>query len=207
MARYTGPRNRLARREGFDLGLKTVGSHAHASLLRRLNVPPGVHGPRGKKRKFSEYGLQLREKQKIKRMYSVFERQFRRYFDRARKFRGNTGDMLVQILERRLDNILYRLGLVPTRPAARQLVSHQQVLVDGRTLDIPSYEVEVGQVINLSPKAAGIPAIKKMLEDKTFSPPEWLARQGPAGKVLRLPERSDVVEDINTQLIVEYYSR
>ena len=122
MARYTGPKNRLARKEGIDLGLKTVGAKSHASLLRRLNIPPGQHGPK-LRRKMSGYGTQLREKQKMKKMYGILERQFRRYFAMARKWRGNTGDMLVQFLERRLDNTLFRMGVAPTRTSARQFVS------------------------------------------------------------------------------------
>lgn len=206
MARYTGPTNRLSRKEGIDLGFKTVGTKAHAGLLRRLNIPPGQHGAKGK-RKISGYGQQLREKQKMKRMYGVLERQFRRYYSMARKWRGNTGDMLVQFLERRLDNTIYRLGLAPTRTSARQFVSHGHILVDGERVNIPSYMVAVGHVITLKPKGANIPAVKKQLEDKTYVPPAWLERNGPAGKVARLPERDDVKEDINTQYIVEYYSR
>lgn len=206
MGRYLGPKNRLARKEGIDLGLKTVGSHAHASLLRRLNIPPGQHGPKGK-RKQSEYGTQLREKQKVKRMYGILERQFRRYYTMARKWRGNTGDMLVQFLERRLDNTLYRLGLAPTRTSARQFVSHGHILVNGKKVNIPSYLVRPDEVVTVKPKGTEIPAIKKLLEDKSFAPPEWLERKGPAGKIVRLPERSDVKEDINTQFIVEHYSR
>lgn len=207
MARYTGPKNRLARKEGIDLGMKTVGSHSHASLLRRLNVPPGQHGPKGTRRKVSAYGQQLREKQKVKRMYGLLERQFRRYYKMARKWRGNTGDMLVQFLERRLDNTLYRLGFAPTRSSARQFVSHGHIMVNGKRVNIPSYLVEAGQVITLKTKGTNIPAIKKLLDDKTFVPAAWLERQGGAGKVARLPERTDVQEDINTQFIVEYYSR
>lgn len=206
MARYLGPKNRLARKEGIDLGLKTVGSHAHTSLLRRLNIPPGQHGPKGK-RKQSEYGIQLREKQKVKRMYGILERQFRRYYKMARKWRGNTGDMLVQFLERRLDNTLYRLGLAPTRTSARQFVSHGHILVNGKKVNIPSYLVRADEVVTLKLKATGIPAVKKLLDDKAFAPPEWLERKGPAGKIVRLPERADVKEDINTQFIVEHYSR
>jgi len=207
MARYTGPTNRLSRKEGIDLGFKTIGSKSHAALLRRLNVPPGQHGPKGSRRKVSAYGQQLREKQKVKRMYGLMERQFRRYYAMARKWRGNTGDMLVQFLERRLDNTIYRLGLAPTRNSARQFVSHGHIMVNGARVNIPSYLVEVDQVIALKPKGANIPAVKKLLEDKTFTPPGWLVRQGPAGKIARLPEREDVKEDINTQYIVEYYSR
>jgi len=131
MARYLGPKNRLARKEGIDLGLKTVGSHAHASLLKRLGQPPGQHGPKGK-RKQSEYGTQLREKQKVKRMYGVLEKQFRRYYVMARKYRGNTGEELIKFLERRLDNTLFRLGIAPTRTSARQFVSHGHVMVNGK---------------------------------------------------------------------------
>ena len=207
MARYTGPKNKFARREGLDLGLKTVGSKAHASLLRRLNVPPGQHGSRGRRSKLSDYGVQLREKQKVKRMYGLLERQFRRNFELAKKWRGNTGEKLLEFLERRLDNVLYRLGLVPTRTMARQLVSHGHVLVDGKKVSIPSYAVRMGQVITLKPKALEIPAVKKLLDEQTFTPPEWLVRQGPVGKVERIPLRADVKDDISEQLIVEHYSR
>jgi small subunit ribosomal protein S4 len=140
-------------------------------------------------------------------MYSVMERQFRRYYAMARKWKGNTGDMLIQFLERRLDNTVYRLGLAPTRTAARQMVSHGHVMVNGVRVNIPSYQVSVDDVIALKVKGANIPAVKKLLEDKTFAPPAWLERQGPAGKIVALPQRSDVKEDINTQFIVEYYSR
>lgn len=206
MARYTGPKNRLARKEGIDLGLKTVGTKSHAGLLRRMNIPPGQHGPK-LHRKLSGYGTQLREKQKMKRMYGVLERQFRRYFSLARKWRGNTGDMLVQFLERRLDNVLFRMGVAPTRTSARQFVSHGHVMINGKRVTIPSYLVSPGEVITLGVKAGSIPAVKKMLEDKTFTPPAWLVRQGGSAKVERLPLREDVKEDINTQLVIEYYSR
>lgn len=206
MARYTGPKNRLARKEGIDLGLKTVGTKSYAGLQRRLKIPPGQHGQK-MRRKISGYGTQLREKQKMKRMYGVMERQFRKYYAMARKWRGNTGDMLVQFLERRLDNTVFRLGLAPTRTSARQFVSHGHIMVDGNRVNIPSYLVAANEVITLKPKGSNIPAVKKMLEDKTFTPPAWLDRQGGAGKVVRLPERDDVKEDINTQLVIEYYSR
>lgn len=206
MARYTGPKNRLARREGIDLGLKTEGTKAHANLLKRLGVPPGMHGPKGR-RKISDYGEQLREKQRVKRLYGVLERQFRRLYGRARKWRGNTGERLLEFLERRLDNTLYRMGLAPTRAAARQFVSHGHVLVNGATVSIPSYEVAAGQVITLKVKALEIPAVRKILESTPDQLPEWIERKGPVGKVSRLPFRSDVKDDINEQLIVEYYSR
>jgi small subunit ribosomal protein S4 len=206
MARYTGPKNRLARRENMDLGYKTVGTKAHASLLRRLNVMPGAHGQRGR-RKTSDYGLQMREKQKVKRLYGLMERQFRRFFAMAKKWRGNTGDKFLQFLERRLDNTVYRLGLSPTRSLARQLVSHGHVRIDNHKVNIPSYLIEKDQIITLSVKALEIPAVKKMLEDKTPKIPEWLERKGPVGKIMRLPERSDIQDDINEQLIIEFYSR
>jgi len=206
MARYTGPKNRLARREGLDLGLKTVGSKAHASLLKRLNVPPGQHGGKGK-RKSSEYGLQLREKQKVKHMYGILERQFRKNFELAKKSKGNTAEKFLELLERRLDNALYRLGMAPTRTSARQFVSHGHVMVNGEKLSIPSYSVKSGDVITLKAKAMEIPAIKKQLEDKTFKPVAWLERKGPVGKVVRLPIKDDSTEDITMQLIVEHYSR
>jgi small subunit ribosomal protein S4 len=206
MARYTGPKNRLARREGVDLGMKTVGSHAHAQLLRRLNIIPGQHGVRGK-RKISDYGVQLREKQKVKRMYGMMERQFRKFFKKAKKFRGNTGEQLIQFLERRLDNTLYRMGLAPTRACARQLVSHRHVLVDGKIVMIPSFEVKKDHVITLSTKGMEIPGVRKMLDEKDVQLPVWVERKGPVGKVVRLPMRTDVTEDINEQLIIEFYSR
>lgn len=206
MARYTGPTNRLSRKEGIDLGFKTVGTKAHASLLKRLNVPPGIHGPKGK-RKSSDYGLQLREKQKVKRMYGVLERQFRRMFEQAKTWKGNTGEKVLEFMERRLDNTVYRLGFAPTRNAARQLVSHGHVLINEKKVSIPSFLVVPDQVITLKAKALEIPAIKSQMEDKGYKAPMWLERKGPVGKVLRLPLREDVQEDISMQLIVEHYSR
>ena len=206
MARYTGPTNRLSRREGIDLGFKTVGTKAHAQLLKRLNVPPGLHGRRGR-RKVSDYGLQLREKQKVKRMYGILERQFRNVFNRAKKWRGNTGDKLIEFLERRLDNSVYRLGLAPTRASARQIVTHGHVRINDKKVNIPSYMMQTDDVIRLTDAAMEIPAVKKMMEDTSYKTPEWLARQGPIGKLVRTPERGDVTEDINEQLIIEFYSR
>ena len=206
MARYTGPKNKLARREGIDLGMKTVGSKAHANLLKRLTVIPGQHGVKGR-RKVSDYGIQLREKQKTRRFYGVLERQFRKYLEIARKVKGNTGEALLRQLERRLDNVVYRLGLAPTRAAARQLVSHRHVLVNNKRLSIPSYQVEIDEMISLSTKGMNVPAVKKLLEEKNPVLPGWLERKGPLGKILKLPERSDVDADINEQLIVEYYSQ
>lgn len=197
--RYTGPKDRLSRREGFDLFGK-------GAKLTRLSVPPGQHGPKGTRR-LSDYGRQLREKQKVKRMYGVTEKQFKRYVNQAQKLRGNTGEALVSMLERRLDNVVYRLGFAPTRPAARQLVSHGHVLVDEKKLDVPSYQTREGQTIALDAKAQNIPEIKKLLEEKDVKIPDWLVRKAAVGKIKRLPERTDVDEPISEQDIIEFYSR
>lgn len=198
--RYTGPKDRLSRREGVDLFGK-------GAKLTRLSVPPGMHGPKGTRRKVSNYGRQLREKQKVKRMYQVSEKQFKKYVNAAQKVKGNTGEVLVGFLERRLDNVVYRLGLAPTRQAARQLASHGHILVDGKKLDIPSYQLKAGQTIALSARAQQVPEIKKLLEEKEVKTPEWLARKVAVGKVKRLPERSDVQEPISEADIIEFYSR
>lgn len=199
MARYTGPKDRLSRKEGFDLFNK-------GAKLTRLNVPPGVHGPKGTK-KLSQYGKQLREKQKVRRLYGVLEKQFRRYIEKALKAKGNTGEMLSSLLERRLDNAVYRLGFAPTRPAARQLVSHRHVLIDGKKVNIPSYQVANGETITLTKAAMEIPAIRKQIENDEVKVPSWLVRKGAAGKVTRIPKREDIVEPISESDIVEFYSR
>ena len=151
--------------------------------------------------------MQLREKQKARRMYGLLERQFRNYYKQAMKVKGNTGDALIKQLEMRLDNILYRLGLAPTRAAARQFVTHGHTLVNNQKMSFPSYQVQIDDVVTLKPKGLEIPAVKKLLADKTTTTANWLERKGPVGKVLRKPERSEVASDINEQLIVEYYSR
>ena len=206
MGRYLGPKNKLARREGVDLELKSPGTSAHAQLLRRLNIPPGVHGPKGRK-KLSEYGKQLREKQKLKRLYGILERQLKNYYKRAIKIKGDTGLILLRFLEKRLDNVVYRLGFAPTRAAARQLVSHGHIRVDGKKVDIPSYQVRPGEVISIREKSLNIPIIKKMLAEKNVSIPGWLERKAHAGKVLREPEREEIGDLIDESLIVEFYSR
>jgi small subunit ribosomal protein S4 len=186
--------------------MKTVGSHAHAQLLKRLGITPGQHGQK-RKRKASNFAIQLREKQKVKRLYGVLERQFRTYYSQAKKWKGNTGEMLLQFLERRLDNVVYRVGLAPTRASARQFVSHGHVTVDGAKVSIPSFRVAEGNVISLKPKSLEMPVVKKVLEESSQTIPEWLEKNGPVARVVRLPERSDIMEDINEQLIVEHYSR
>lgn len=199
MARYTGPKDRLSRREGFDL-------FGAGAKLTRLAVPPGVHGPKGT-RMLSQYGRQLREKQKVKRLYGVLERQFRRYVEEALKTKGNTGETLLSLLERRLDNVVFRLGFAPTRPGARQLVSHRHVLVNGERVNVPSYQVRAGEAIGLSGKALAIPSIKKVLEEKDRKIPGWLKKKAAVGAVTRDPKMEDIQEPISVQDIVEYYSR
>jgi small subunit ribosomal protein S4 len=199
MARYTGPKDRLSRREGFDLFGK-------GGKLTRLSVPPGVHGPKGT-RMSSQYGKQLREKQKVKRLYGILERQFRKYVEQALKSRGNTGETLLSILERRLDNVVYRLGFADSRPAARQIVSHRHVLVNGKKVNIPSYRVKAGETISLDTKALSMPTTKKLLSDEKYKAPEWLKRKAAVGKVERDPKIEDMTEPISTQDIVEFYSR
>ena len=200
MARYTGPKDRLSRRESFDIFGK-------GAKLTRITVPPGVHGPKGFSRSQSQYGRQLREKQKVKRIYGVLERQFRRYVDEALKTKGNTGEKLISLLERRLDNVVFRLGFVPTRPLARQLVSHRHVLVNGKRVNIPSYKIKVGETIALSSRAINIPTVGKALEDADKKIPEWLKRKAAVGIIERYPTGDDVTEPISVQDIVEFYSR
>lgn len=169
--------------------------------------PPGQHGPKGRRR-LSPFGQQLREKQKAKRIWGVMERQFRRYLKEAAKSKGKTGEVLLQLLETRLDNVLYRLGFAPTRPSARQLISHRHVLVDGQKVDIPSYNLKPGQTVTFDERSLTKPFLKENLtktQDEKL--PAWLERKGPVGKVLRVPTREEIGEPVNEQLIVEFYSR
>jgi small subunit ribosomal protein S4 len=199
MAKYVGPKDRLSRREAFDI-------FSAGAKLTRLNVPPGVHGPKGT-RGSSQYGKQLREKQKVKSIYGVLEKQFRKYMDEASKSRGNTGEALLISLERRLDNVVFRLGFAPSRPAARQIVSHRHVLVNGKKVNIPSCLLKIGDVVTLDAKASNIPEIKKAFEQKDTTIPSWLERKALAGKVSAFPKREDITEPISEQDIVEFYSR
>jgi small subunit ribosomal protein S4 len=158
-------------------------------------------------RKFSDYGRQLRAKQKVKRIYGLLEKQFRKYFDKASRDKANTGEALLILIERRLDNVIYRLGLAPTRASARQFVSHGHVLVDGKKASIPSFQVNPGMVISVKPKFLETPLLKKLLENKDANLAGWLTKKGPVGKVVRLPIREDITDDIDEQLIIEFYSR
>ena len=202
MARYTGPKHRLCRAEGVAI----CGS-AKCPVIRKNAPPPGQHGLKGR-RKISEYGQQLREKQKVKRMYGLLERQFKRYFSLASRRRSSTGEALLTLLETRLDNIIYRLNLAASRPAARQLVSHGHVLVNGKKVTIPSFNVKISDVISLSTKATGFQFIKQTTENtKDAKLPSWLEKKALVGKIIALPKREDLEADINERLIVEYYSR
>lgn len=199
MARHTKAKDRLSRREGVDLFGKGV-------KLTRLNITPGQHGAKGY-RKVSQYGKQLREKQKVKRIYGVLEKQFRRYVTQAFKSKGNTGEALLVELEKRLDNVVYRLGFTQTRPMARQLVSHKHVLVDGKKINIASYQVSVGQTISLSSKSMEIPTVKKLLSTTDPQIPSWLEKKAAVGIMKKEPTREDIIEPIFEQDIVEFYSR
>lgn len=205
--RYTGPRNRLARREGIDLGLKTPGSKAQASLLKKINIVPGQHG-RSRRSKTTDYGYQLREKQKVKRMYGLNEKQLKRYFDRANVAKGNTADNLIHSIEKRLDNVLYRLNFAPTRASARQLVSHGHVAVNSKKVTIPSFQIkEQDEIMFPKVKTSKIPYVDAALERKDIQIPNWLVRDKKVGKMIEAPTLEDFKEDINLQAVVEFYSR
>ena len=200
MARYTGPKRRLSRREGIPLFAKDV-----KSIERKGAIAPGQHGAR-MRRRVSEYGIQLREKQKAKRLYGILEQQFKGYVQKASKVKGATGLSLLELLETRLDNIVYRLGFSPSRAGARQLVSHGHIKVDDKKVNIPSIRVRLGQTIAISDKLRDNTQVKKSLEE-VETLPEWLERQATVGKVLRIPKRDEMEQAIDEQLIVEYYSR
>lgn len=202
MARYTGPKHKLARREGVNILDKSS-----VSLERRLKVPPGAHGHSRTRRKVSEYEMELREKQKLKRIYGVLEKQFLRYVKSAQKKRGETGIFLLQLLETRLDNILYRLKLAATRSHARQLVVHGHVRINEQKVDRPSYQVRPGEIISLATKALETPVIKKLISEKKIELPEFLKRKGPVGQLVRVPTREEIIIPIDERLIIEYYSR
>lgn len=200
MARYTGPKHRLARREGINLLEKSS-----ASLMRRLNVPPGVHGRKGRRR-LSEFGQQLREKQKAKVMYGLLEKQFKKLVDNVSKQKGDTEELLLSLLERRLDNIVYRLGFATSRMMARQLVSHGHVLVNNKKMSIPSYQVQEGDIIALDKKMQSNTVITQLQEEKKEII-SYLEKKGTVGKFKRAPKPGDIQVPFNTRQIIEYYSR
>ena len=200
MARYTGPKSRIDRRFGEAI----LGSE---KVLSKRNFAPGQHG-NSRRRKMSEYGVMLAEKQKAKYTYGVLERQFRNLFDKAAKANGITGEVLLQLLESRLDNIVYRLGIAPTRRAARQLVGHKHIVVDGEVVNIPSYSVKPGQVVGVREKAKSLEVIEASLAGRNHSQYPWIEwdEQTKSGKLLHKPERADIPENIKEQLIVVSYS-
>lgn len=207
MARYTGPKCKLSRREGTDLFLKSARRSLDSKC--KLDSKPGQHG-RTSGSRTSDYGLQLREKQKLKRMYGVLEKQFRKYFAEADRRRGNTGETLIQLLESRLDNVVYRMGFGSTRAEARQLVSHRAVEVNGVTADIPSMLIKAGDVVSIREKAKAQVRIKESLDLATgIGLPQWVEVDSGklAGTFKQVPDRADVARDINESMIVELYSR
>jgi small subunit ribosomal protein S4 len=209
MARYTGPVCRLCRREGMKLFLKGERCYTEKCAIEKRNLPPGQHG-KLRKAKVVGYGLQLREKQKVKRIYGVLENQFRRYFEMADRTRGITGETLLQLLERRLDNVLYRLGLATSRAQARQLARHGHFTVNGRKVDIPSYQVKAGDVVGVRASSAQNPAIQHALEEvKGRGVPEWLSFDPGtmSGRIASLPTREQINLPVQEQLIVELYSK
>ena len=200
MARYIGPKTRISRRYGEDI----FGS---GKVLKR-NYPAGQHG-NNRRRKQSEYGLMLAEKQKAKYTYGVLERQFRNLFEKASAKDGVTGEVLLQLLESRLDNLVYRLGMAPIRAAARQLVSHRHITVDGQVVNIPSYSVKPGQIVAVREKAKSLEVINAALAGFNHSKYPWIEwdENVKGGKLLHLPERADIPENIKEQMIVELYSK
>ena len=201
MARYTGPKTKIARRFGEPI-------FGEDKVLQRRNFPPGQHG-QNKRRKTSEYGVQLREKQKAKYTYGVLERQFHNLFEKASRIKGLTGVILLQLLESRLDNVVYRLGIAPTRAAARQIVLHKHVTVNGKVVNIPSYQVVPGDIVAVRERSKSLEVIADCLAGFNHSKYPWIEwdESIKGGKFLHLPEREDIPENIKEQLIVELYSK
>ena len=201
MARYTGPKSRIARRFGEAI-------FGPDKVLSKRNFPPGQHG-NSRRRKTSEYGVMLAEKQKAKYTYGVLEKQFRNMFDKSVATRGITGDILLQNLECRLDNVVYRLGIAPTRAAARQLVNHKHITVDGQVVNIASYSVKPGQIVAVREKSKSLEVIADALAGFNHSKYPWIEwdENSKSGKLLHKPERADIPENIKEQLIVELYSK
>ncbi len=202
MARYIGPKTKISRRFGEQL-------FGPDKYLERRNYPPGFHGKNSRRRKKSVYGIQLNEKQKAKYIYGVLERQFRKMFHKAASKEGVTGEILLQLLETRLDNIVYRLGIAPTRAAARQLVSHKHITVNGKVCNIPSYEVKIGDIVAVREKSKSLEAITDSVAKGRVGQYQWLEFDDKlmAGKIIAMPTREEIPEKINEQLIVELYSK
>ena len=201
MARYTGPKTKIARKFGEPI-------FGPDKVLQKRNFPPGQHG-QNRRRKTSEYGIQLREKQKAKYTYGVLEKQFRNLFEKASSMKGITGEILLQLLESRLDNVVYRLGVAPTRAAARQLVLHRHVTVNGAVVNIPSYQVKAGDVVGVREKSKSLEVIADALAGFNHTKYPWIEwdETVKAGKFLHVPAREDIPENIKEQLSVELYSK
>ena len=201
MARYTGPKSKIARKFGEAI-------YGEDKVLAKKNYPPGQHGV-NKRRKTSEYGTQLREKQKAKYTYGVLEKQFRNLFKKATRTKGVKGEVLLQLLESRLDNVVYRLGIAPTRAAARQLVLHRHITVDGQVVNIPSYSVTPGEFVAVREKSKSLEVIADSLAGFNHAKYPWIEwnESNMAGTFLHIPERADIPENIKEQLIVELYSK
>jgi small subunit ribosomal protein S4 len=209
MARYSGPVCRLCRREGMKLFLKGERCYTEKCAIEKRNFAPGQHG-KTRKQKLAGYGIQLREKQKVKRIYGVLEDQFRRYFEAAERQRGITGETLLQLLERRFDNVIYRLGLATSRAQARQLVRHGHFVVNGKKVDIPSYSLRAGDVVAVKASSQKNPTIAHAIEEvKGRGIPGWLTFDAgeQAGKIMSLPTREQINLPVQEQLIVELYSK
>ncbi|MBI4546840.1 MAG: 30S ribosomal protein S4 [Ignavibacteriae bacterium] len=209
MGRYIEASCRLCRRERQKLFLKGTKCFTEKCPVERRNYPPGQHG-KSRRLKISEYGVQLREKQKVRRMYGLAEEQFRNYFERALHQTGRTGEILVKLLERRLDNVVYRLGFAPSRKAARQLISHGHFLVNNRSVNIPSYLVNAGDVVQVQEKSKKLDIIHsamKRMKDSAMLPWLSLDKATMAGTFLHIPERAEIPLNANEQLIVELYSK
>ncbi len=202
MARYRGPQTKIARKFGEPI-------FGPDNTFEKKNYPPGMHGANKKRRKVSEYGLQLKEKQKVKYTYGILERQFRNSFKKADKSKGMTGVVLLQLLESRLDNVVFRLGLAASRPAARQLVTHRHILLNGNLCNIPSAQVKPGDLVAVREKSKSLEVIQDALSGFNHSKYPWLDWDGESltGKFNSVPEREDIPENIKEQLIVELYSK
>jgi len=211
MARYTGPVCKRCRREGQKLFLKGAKCYTEKCPVERRQYPPGHHGPASvRRRKQSDYAVQLREKQKVKRIYGLAEKQFRSLFKKASRVPGVTGENLLVALESRLDNIVYRLGFAPSRKAARQLIRHRHVRVEGATVDVPSYSVGPGAEVSVAPKARKLPVVIEAIEDRRSRDQlSWLGvdYDAASGRMLERPSRSDIPLAVEEQLIVELYSK
>ncbi len=209
MARYSGPACKQCRREGQKLFLKGTKCNTNKCPFERKGYAPGQHG-RTRRFKQSEYGLQLREKQKVRRIYGILEQQFSNYFEKAERMKGVTGDVLLQLLESRLDNVIYRLGFAPSRRAARQLVRHRHFMVNDQIVDIPSYSLRAGDVVKVQDKSKKLAvihsALRKIKDDRQYS---WLSldKANLTGTFLTVPNRVDIPDPINESLIVELYSK